>query len=102
MYTVVETPSFQKQADKLWSEDERLGFIRQLALNPERGNVIPNAEGARKIRWSVRGSGKSGGVRIIYFNQTDEGLIYLLAMYRKNERENMPADEIKKRRNHGY
>lgn len=102
MYTIVETPTFQKQADKIWSEDERLEFIQWLALNPEAGDVISGAEGARKVRWAVKGSGKRGGVRVIYFNQTEEGLIYLIAVYKKNETGNMPSHEIKKRLDNGY
>lgn len=34
MRTVIETPTFQKQADKLWSENERLSFIDWIAANP--------------------------------------------------------------------
>ena len=102
MYTVVETPTFQKQADKIWSEADRLEFIQWLARNPEAGDVIPNAEGARKVRWALKGTGKSGGVRVIYFNQTAEGHIYLIAIYRKTEQENMPTHEIKKRWNDGH
>ena len=59
--TVIETPTFQKQAEKLWSEDERLAFIDWIVANPLAGDVIPGADGARKVRWSRAGSGKSGG-----------------------------------------
>lgn len=52
MRTVIETPTFQKQAEKLWSEDERLAFIDWIAANPLAGDVIPGADGARKVRWS--------------------------------------------------
>ena len=52
MRTVIETPTFQKQAAKLWSEDERLSFIDWIAANPLAGDVIPGADGARKVRWS--------------------------------------------------
>jgi len=48
--TVIETPTFQRQAEKLWSEDERLAFIDWIAANPLAGDVIPGADGARKVR----------------------------------------------------
>ena len=51
MKTVIETPTFSKLADKIWTEDERLDFISFISNNPKAGDVIPNAEGARKIRW---------------------------------------------------
>lgn len=66
MRTVIETPTFQKQAEKIGSEDERMAFIAWIAEHPMAGDVIPGAEGARKVRWSVEGKGKRGGVRVIY------------------------------------
>jgi hypothetical protein len=50
--TVIETLDFQKQADKIWSEVERLEFIDWIAANPLAGGVIPGTDGARKVRWS--------------------------------------------------
>ena len=96
MRTVIETPTFQKQADRLWTEAERLDFITWIAKNPLAGDVIPNADGARKIRWSVSGKGKRGGVRVIYFNLSEQGIIYLITMYQKSEQENIKASDINK------
>ncbi len=96
MRTVIETPTFQKQADKLWTQDERLAFIDWIAENPLAGDVIPGADGARKVRWSRGGSGKSGGARVIYFNLTEQEVLLLIAAYAKTDRVNMLAAEIKK------
>ncbi|MFZ5485725.1 MAG: DNA-binding protein [Pseudomonadota bacterium] len=96
MRTVIETPTFQKQAAKLWTEGERLEFIDWIAANPLAGDVIPGAEGARKVRWSRKGSGKSGGARVIYFNLTEREVVLLVAVYAKADRTNMLAAEIKK------
>lgn len=96
MRTVIETPTFQKQADKLWLEDERLEFIAWIAGNPTAGDVIPGAGGARKVRWSRPGTGKSGGARVIYFNLTDEEILLLVAVYAKADRSSMSPGEIKK------
>jgi len=96
MRTVIETPTFQKQAAKLWAEDERLEFIDWIAANPTAGDVIPGADGARKVRWSRAGSGKSGGARVIYFNLTAEEVVLLVAVYAKAERSNMNPAEIRK------
>ena len=97
MRTVIETPTFKKQADKIWSEDERLDFISWLSKNPLVGNVIPGADGARKVRWTVSGSGKRGGVRVIYFNLSEQGLIYLITIYQKTVQENISINDIDKR-----
>ena len=96
MRTVIETPSFQKQAEKLWTESERLAFIDWIAANPLAWDVIPGADGARKVRWSRARSGKSSGARVIYFNLTERGVVLLVMAYAKAERTNMLSAEIKK------
>ena len=94
--TVIETPTFQKQAERLWSEDERLAFIDWIAANPLAGDVIPGADGARKVRRSRAGTGKSGGARVIYFNLTEQEVVLLIAAYAKADRDNMLPADIKK------
>ncbi|MDP2110718.1 MAG: type II toxin-antitoxin system RelE/ParE family toxin [Thiobacillus sp.] len=96
MRTVIETPTFQKQAEKVWTEAERLGFIDWIAANPEAGDVIPGAEGARKVRWARAGAGKSGGVRVIYFNLNEREVVLLVMLYAKSERGNVTTAEIEK------
>ncbi|MCX8517354.1 MAG: DNA-binding protein [Rhodoferax sp.] len=96
MRTVIETPTFQKQAEKLWSVDERMAFIDWIAVNPLAGDVITGADGARKVRWSRSGSGKSGGARVIYFNLTEQEVVLLVAAYAKADRATMLPSEIKK------
>jgi len=51
MYAIAETPTFLADADKLWTEEERLDFFVWLAGNPEAGDVIPDSGGCRKVRW---------------------------------------------------
>lgn len=90
MRTVAETPLFQKYARDLWTEAERVEFINWIALNPDVGDVIPGTGGCRKVRWSKAGSGKRGGVRVIYFN-VEEYLIWLLIVYAKAAFDNLPT-----------
>ena len=101
MNTVIETATFQKQSKKIWSENERLDFISWIAVNPLAGNVIPNAEGARKVRWAIGKHGKRSSARIIYFNQSKQGQIILLALYKKSEQENISLHKIQEA-NDGY
>ncbi len=96
MRTVIETPTFQKLAAKIWTDDERLEFIDWISLNPLAGDVIPNADGARKVRWSITRKGKRGGVRIIYFNIAEDGTIFLITLYQKSEQENISKKDIQK------
>ena len=99
MFTVVETSIFRSQANQIWSEAEREAFIEWISTNPEAGEVIPKAEGARKVRWAMQGRGKRGGARVIYFNLLDDGLIMLIAVYAKNEQENVAPKTVRKRKN---
>lgn len=96
MRTVIETPTFQKQAAKLWDDAERVEFIDWIAAHPTAGDVIPGADGARKVRWSRGGSGKSGGARVIYFNLSDEEVVLLVAVYAKAALGSMSPSDIKK------
>ena len=95
MFTVVETPTFSKLAADYWSEDERGEFAAWIAADPETGDVVPGSGGVRKVRWSRKGSGKRGGVRVIYFNRLANGEIWLLLIYAKNVKDNIPAHVLK-------
>jgi len=67
-----------------------------LAQHSLAGDVISGAEGARKVRWSAQSKGKRGCVRVIYFNLSAEGVVYLVAIYQKSEQENMASSDIKR------
>jgi hypothetical protein len=76
MPTVVETPTFQRLWPDYWTEDERGEFASWLAHHPDAGDVVRGSGGVRKVRWTRAGSGKSGGVRVIYFNRLANGEIW--------------------------
>ncbi len=95
MLTIIETPTFKEDADRIWSEEERGTFCSWLALNPDAGDVIPGSGGCRKVRWSRAGAGKRGGVRVIYFTRLANGEIWLLVIYSKTVTENIPAHILK-------
>ena len=99
MYTVVETESFKVEIAELLDLNDRLAFFTYLSQNPLKGDVIQHGKGLRKIRWATSGKGKSGGVRVIYYNMLDDGLIVCLAVYAKNQKENISAKELKSLKN---
>lgn len=95
MYTVIETPTFREDAEKIWSEEDRGAFCAWIASNPESGEVVSGSGGCRKIRWSRPGIGKRGGVRVIYYNRLANGEIWLLVIYAKSIRGNIPGHILK-------
>ena len=97
MFTVLETPTFQKQVAKVWTEAERLEFIAWIAAHPTAGDVIPGADGARKVRWAVQGKGRRGGARVVYFNLSDDELVLLVAVYAKADKTNILPNEIERK-----
>ncbi len=91
--TVAETAPFIRQAAKLWTEDDRIAFVNFIAVNPDAGDVIPDTGGLRKVRWSRPGTGKRGGVRVIYFYYDDTMPLFLLLIYAKTQQENWTRNE---------
>ena len=96
MFTVIETQHFSRLASDYWTEDDRGSFATWLAAHPEAGDVIPGSGGCRKVRWSRAVMGKRGGVRVIHYNQLQDGHIYLLLIYAKSAQDNIPATVLQK------
>lgn len=104
MLTIIESPLFSKLWPDYWSEEERGEFAAYLATYPDVGDVVPGSGGCRKIRWSYAGSGKRGGLRIIYTMRLASGSLVLLVIYNKSAEENIPAHilrEIAEEMGHG-
>jgi hypothetical protein len=93
--TVVELPLFQQMAGRLWDDAEREAFVDFISRNPEVGDVIPETGGVRKVRWRRQGTGKRGGVRVIYFYHNAQMPLFLMLIYAKAQREDMTADQKK-------
>jgi hypothetical protein len=91
--TVAELPLFQRLARDVWDDGEREAFVDFIARNPEAGDVIPETGGVRKVRWRRQGSGKRGGVRVIYFYHDAQMPLFLLLVYAKAQREDMTPDQ---------
>ena len=95
MFTVVETFVFEKHWPQYWSEAERGEFAAFIAESPNAGDVVPHSGGIRKVRWRCSGTGKSGGVRVIYFTKTVEEEVVLLLIYSKSKTDNITGTKLK-------
>jgi hypothetical protein len=69
-----------------------------LINEPDAGKVIKGSGGLRKLRWSAKGHGKSGGVRIIYYRFAAQGTIMLLFVYAKNEWDDLTSEQLEQLR----
>lgn len=75
------------------TEPEAQWLESTLAQNPAAGNVVSGTGGVRKLRVALRGRGKSGGARVIYYFRGARQRVYLILAYRKNTRLNLTAAE---------
>jgi hypothetical protein len=92
--TVVETSFFIRDAKAVGiSDDERFQIIQFIAENPDAGTPIPGTGGARKIRFSGKGKGKSGGYRVVSFYSGENIPVFLLNVFAKNEKMNLSQAE---------
>lgn len=92
-YEFVETSVFTRQLTALMSDEEYKEFQAFLIENPEAGAVIVGTGGCRKVRWSRQGTGKSSGIRAIYYFYNSAGKLYMLIIYPKSEKESLTAAE---------
>ncbi len=81
----VETPVFTRVITAAVPDDYYQRLQIALMLRPEQGDLIRGSGGLRKVRWAVPGSGKRGGLRIIYYWSAGDRAFYMLYAYAKNE-----------------
>jgi hypothetical protein len=90
---VVATRGYDRRARRLFSPAERAAAELEIALAPTAWPVVSGTGGARKARASRGGRGKSAGARIIYFAMSRRGVIYLIDLYAKSEKEDLSDAE---------
>ena len=91
----IETPVFTRLVEELLPHDSYAGLQHVLLLRPDTGNVIPGSGGLRKVRWGSDQKGKRSGLRLIYYWDKPDDVIYMLFAYRKGEREDLTSEQIK-------
>ena len=91
----IEATAFTKYVYDYLTEDEYLGLQSFLLQNPEAGQIVRGSGGVRKVRWAITGTGKSGGVRVIYYFKKQDDEIWLLTIYSKNDVESIPAHVLR-------
>lgn len=64
-------------------------------LRPDTGAMIRGSGGLRKVRWTRPGSGKRGGIRVIYFWDSASGTFFMLFAYPKNVQDDLTPSQLK-------
>ena len=93
MHTVVETPPYLADAERLFTAEEREAIVDLIAADPLCGVVVPGSGGVRKVRVGLGGRGKRGGARIIYLFGGNEVPLFLLATFAKSEKADLTPGE---------
>lgn len=96
MYSFIETKLFSRLLGDYLSDDEYAALQAALVHAPDRGSLVKGSGGVRKLRWSQPGRGKRGGIRVIYYVKTREGVIWMLTIYAKNEAQSIPPHVLRK------
>ena len=95
---VCRTALFTEQITGLVDDAAYSLFQKEMLRQPDRGNVIPQSGGLRKIRMRLAGRGKSGGARVIYLHLPKYDTIVLFYLYTKAQRENLSPEQLRRLR----
>jgi hypothetical protein len=95
MYTFIESTIFERELPNYLDDSEYAELQWYLIDHPEAGAIVPGSGGVRKLRWSRPGSGKRGGVRIIYYVRYRPNEFWMLTIYAKSHHDNIPAHIVK-------
>ena len=95
MFTFIESAAFERVRALCLPDDEYVELQQFLMENPEAGTVVPGSGGVRKLRWKRTGMGKRGGLRVIYFARYQPNEFWMLTLYAKARRDNIPAHILK-------
>src|SRR5258706_13624877 len=96
LFSFIETKLFSRLLREYLTDDEYALLQGELMKSQERGAIIPGSGGVRKLRWAQPGRGKRGGIRVIYYAKTSDGIIWMLTIYAKNEAKSIPAHVLRK------
>ena len=92
---IVETSVFTRQVLELLTAEEYRKVQAALVNRPNLGSVIEGSGGLRKLRWGVHGTGKRGGVRIIYYWAAGQERLLMLFVYAKTVRDDLTPTQLK-------
>lgn len=91
----IETAVYTEDAEDLLTKEEQRALQNQLIARPDFGAIIRGTVGLRKMRVGIRGRGKSGGARVIYYWLDKHNQIFLLYIYNKTKQGDLTPEHKK-------
>lgn len=91
----IETTIFTKQVVGLLSDEEYRALQAALMIRPDLGALIRGSGGLRKVRWAVRGVGKRGGMRVIYYWCSPNETFLMLFAYLKTVQSDLTPGQLR-------
>ena len=95
MFTFIESSAFERVCPVYLDDDEYAELQQFMMQDPEAGQVVSGSGGVRKLRWARPGMGKRGGLRVIYFVRYAPNEFWMLTLYAKAKRDDVPAHILK-------
>ena len=96
MFTSIESPAFDHVRGIDLDDDEYSALPQFMMRHPEAGAVVRGSGGLRKLRWRRQGSGKRGGLRVIYSVPYRPSEFWMFTLYAKSSHENAPAHILRR------
>lgn len=91
---IIETRVFTRLIKELLEDDDYKALQEALVNRPDLGDLIKGSGGLRKVRWNLQGTGKSGGIRVIYYWVVDDHHIRMLYVYPKGRQGNLTKEQV--------
>lgn len=100
-YSIIPVDKFKKEAKRLIKKypslkDELIELSNQLEQNPIIGTALGNNTFKIRLAIKSKGSGKSGGARIITYLVNEQNEVYLLTIYDKADLDTVEDAVLKK------
>ena len=92
----IETPVFTAVIQRHLDDEQYRQLQIALMLRPAQGPVIPGSGGLPKVRWATSGSGKRGGLRVVYYWSPGGQVVYMLYAYAKSAQGDLTRAQIRR------
>ena len=96
MVTFIETKLFTKLVQNYFSDDEYAALQSSIVANPDAGDVNPWIWRRSEIAVGCGRARQTGWVRVIYYVRLQQGQVWMLTLYAKNEAATIPGAILKK------